>query len=151
MVKAGRHAGTLTIEPFTSIARGAGFTVLDTSTRHFADYQGGAFMASRRWAAANPDAIKGFIRGYRAGLAWTLDPANLDAGTALLLENMPEIRPQVAGAVMASLLSPQSGLTPQGALLPAGVRTVLELRSRWAKLGSSTIPRASSTRNTMMR
>lgn len=134
-VKAGKHTGTLTIEPFTSIARGQGFTVLDTSTKHYADYQGGAFAASRAWAAANPDSIKGFIKGYLGGLAWTLDPANRQAATDLLLKKMPEIQPRVAGAVMDSLLSPKSGLTPKGAMLPAGVDVVLDLRSRYGASG----------------
>lgn len=132
-VKAGKHAGTLAIEPFTSIARGQGFTVLDLSTRHYPDYQGGSFAASRQWAAANPDAIKGFIKGYLGGLAWTLDPANRQAASNLLLSKMPEIKPPVVPAVMASLLSPKSGLTPGGAILPKGVATVLELRSRYGK------------------
>jgi ABC-type nitrate/sulfonate/bicarbonate transport system substrate-binding protein len=130
-VKAGRFAGTMTIEPFTSIARGQGFTVLDTSTRHYADYQGQAYVASRKWAAANPDALKGFIEGYLGGLAWTLDPANRQAATDLLLKKMPEIEARVAGAVMDSLLSPKSGLTPKAAMLPAGIDVVLDLRTRF--------------------
>jgi ABC-type nitrate/sulfonate/bicarbonate transport system substrate-binding protein len=130
-VKAGTHAGTLTIEPFTSIAKNQGFRVLDTSSNLFASYQGGSFAASRRWAAANPEAIRGFIKGYLAGLDWTLEPANRAAATELLLARMPEIKPPVAGAVMNSLLSPRSGLTPRGAILPDGVRTVLDLRSKY--------------------
>lgn len=134
-VKAGKFAGTLTIEPFTSIARGQGFTVLDTSTKHYPDYQGQAYAASRKWAAANPDAVKGFIKGYLGGLAWTLDPANRQAATDLLLKKMPEIQPRVAGAVMDSLLSPKSGLTPKAAMLPAGIDVVLDLRSRYGTGG----------------
>ena len=130
-VKAGTHAGTLTIEPFTSIARNQGFNILDTSTNLFRAYQGGGFAASRKWAAANPDTLKGFIRGYLAGLEWTLDPANRQEATGILLANMPEIKPPVAAAVMASLLSPRSGLTPKAAMLMAGVDTVLDLRSRY--------------------
>lgn len=130
-VKAGTNAGTLTIEPFTSIARNQGFNVLDTSSNIFDAYQGGSFAASRKWAAAHPDAVKGFIRGYLAGLDWTLDPANRQEATDILLANMPEIRPQVAGAVMNSLLSPRSGLTPGAAILMDGVKTVLALRSKY--------------------
>ena len=135
-VKAGTHAGTMTIEPFTSIARGQGFTVLDLSTRHFPDYQGQAYVASRRWAAANTPALKSFIKGYLGGLDWTLAPANREAATALLLAKMPEIQPRVAGAVMDSLLSPASGLTPKAAILPKGVAAVLDLRSRYGNAGS---------------
>ncbi len=132
-VKAGTHAGTLTIEPFTSIARNQGFHVLDTSTNIFPAYQGGSFAASRKWAAANPDALKGYIRAYLKGLEWTLDPANREAASALLLKNMPEIRPQVVNAVLESLLSPRSGLTPKAAMLMDGVDVVLDLRSRYGK------------------
>lgn len=130
-VKAGTHAGTLTIEPFTSIAKAAGFRVLDTSGRLFPDYQGGSFATRRSWASANPDALKGFIRGYLQGLAFVLDPANKAEATETLLKRMPEIKPGVVGAVMASLTSPQSGLTPAARILDKGVATVLELRSRY--------------------
>lgn len=132
-VKAGKYAGTLSIEPFTSIARGLGFTVLDTSIKHFAHYQGGSFAARRSWAAANADIVKGFIRAYLCGLAWTLDPTNKQAASDLLLARMPEIKPPVIAAVMASLLSPKSGLTPGAAILPEGVDAVLALRSKYGK------------------
>lgn len=132
-VKAGANAGTLTIEPFTSIAKANGFHVLDTSSNLFDSYQGGSFAASRRWAAANPEAVKGFIKGYRAGLAWALAPENRAAATDILLRNMPEIKPPVAPKVMDSLLSPRSGLTPGGKMLDDGVQTVLRLRSQYGK------------------
>jgi len=130
-VKSGAHAGTLAIEPFTSIAKSQGFHVLDTSTALFPAYQGGSFAASRTWAAANPEAIKGFIKGYLAGLDWTLSPHNRAEAVQILLSRMSEIKPAVAESVMKSLLSPRSGLTPNGALLMDGVRAVLDLRSRY--------------------
>ena len=136
-VKAGTHTGTLTIEPFTSIAKANGFKVLDTSTNLFPSYQGGSFAARRGWAAANPDAVKGFIKGYLAGLAWVLDPANRAAATEILLGKMPEIKPPVAPKVMDSLLSPRSGLTPGGKILDDGVQTVLRLRSQYGKGGAT--------------
>ncbi|MGE5539219.1 MAG: ABC transporter substrate-binding protein [Gemmatimonas sp.] len=142
-VKAGQHAGTITIEPFTSIARAQGFRVLDTSTRLFPSYQGGVFAASRRWAAANADAVKGYIRGYLAGLAWTLAPDHRAEAAQVLLRNMPEIKPGVVDAVMKSLLSPASGLTPEARMIPDGVRTVLDLRTRY---GTGKAPLTDPTR-----
>jgi ABC-type nitrate/sulfonate/bicarbonate transport system substrate-binding protein len=130
-VKAGTHAGTLTIEPFTSIARAQGFNVLDTSTRLFPAYQGGSFVASRRWAKENPDTLKGFIKGYLAGLDWVLASGNRAAASEILLRRMPEIKPGVVEAVLKSLLSPASGLTPKAAILNDGVKTVLDLRTRY--------------------
>ena len=130
-VRSGQHAGTLTIEPFTSIAKAQGFRVLDRSTNLFDCYQGGIFAASRQWAAANPAALKGYIKGYLVGLAWTLAPENRQAATDMLLRNMPEIKPQMAGPVINSLLSPKSGLTPDGKIFTDGVQKVLELRTRY--------------------
>lgn len=130
-VKAGECAGTITIEPFTSIAQANGFHVLEKSTDVLSSYQGGCFAASRAWAAENADAVKGFIGGYLNGLAWTLDPANRAAAGDLLRSKMPQIKPGVIDAVMTSLLSPQSGLTPDGAMVMDGVKTVLELRTEY--------------------
>jgi ABC-type nitrate/sulfonate/bicarbonate transport system substrate-binding protein len=132
-VKAGEHAGTLTIEPFTSIARANGFNVLDVSSNVVDSYQGGIVTASQAWARGNSSLVTGFIRGYLAGLDWVLDPANRDAGAELLLQKMPAVKPGVVDAVMESLLSPQSGLTPGGAILRDGMASVLALRSRYGE------------------
>jgi ABC-type nitrate/sulfonate/bicarbonate transport system substrate-binding protein len=138
-VRSGEHAGTITIEPFTSIARAQGFRVLETSTDVLPAYQGGCFAASRSWARAHSEAIKGFIRGYLDGLAWTLDPANRTEAADVLIANMAEIKPHMAEAVMTSLLSPRSGLTPRGEMIMDGVRAVLDLRSRFGGGGPLTI------------
>lgn len=132
-VKDGTHAGTITIEPFTSIARAAGFRVLRQSTETFPAYQGGIVAVRQGWAEQNADRVKAFIRGYLKGLDWTLAPENREQAAALLLAKMPEIKPGVVDKVLASVLSPRSGLTPRGAILRDGMRTVLELRSRYGR------------------
>lgn len=134
-VKDGAHAGTITIEPFTSIAAKAGFNVLRKSTDAFPAYQGGIVATRQSWASKNAEAVRGFIRGYLKGLAWTLDPANRAAGAALLQAKMPEIKPGVVDAVMTSLVSPRSGLTPDGAILRDGMQRVLDLRSEYGSGG----------------
>ena len=131
-VKSGEHAGTLTIEPFTSIAIANGFNVLQTSLETVPNYQGGVFAAGRAWAVEHPDSVDAFIRGYLAGLDWTLPPGNYEAGKDILLANMPAIKPGVADAVVTKLLNPATGLTPGGQVDTAGIETVLGLRSRYA-------------------
>jgi len=135
-VRDGKHAATMTIEPFTSIAQAQGFNILARSTEALADYQGGVFAARRAWATQNPSAVRGFIKAYLDGLAWTLDPANRQEGADLLMRNMPDIKPGVVGSVMASLLSPSSGLTPNGVVTIPGIRAVLDLRARYGKPGA---------------
>jgi len=132
-VKDGTHAGTITIEPFTSIARAAGFRVLRQSTEAFPAYQGGIVAVRQSWAEQNADRVKAFIRGYLKGLDWTLAPENREQAAALLLARMPEIKPGVVDKVLASVQSPRSGLTPRGEVLRDGMKTVLELRSRYGR------------------
>jgi ABC-type nitrate/sulfonate/bicarbonate transport system substrate-binding protein len=136
-VKSGEHAGTLTIEPFTSIAGQAGFNVLCRSTEIFDAYQGGCVAARRSFAKADPATVKAFIRAYRKGVDWVLDPANAEEARAILRERMPEIQPRALDAVMTSVLSPRSGLTPDGAVLIEGMREVLALRSRYGEGGKT--------------
>jgi ABC-type nitrate/sulfonate/bicarbonate transport system substrate-binding protein len=131
-VRAGQHAGTLTIEPFTSVAIANGFHVLASSRSVLDRYQGGAFAASRRWAANNSESLEAFIRGYLCGLAWTLDESNYADAVKLLRSNMPAIKEGVVDAVMSKLLAPETGLTPEGALDEAGMLSVLELRNRYS-------------------
>jgi len=133
-VKDGTHVGTITIEPFTSIAKAAGFRVLRQSTEAFPVYQGGIVAARQSWASQNQEHVKAFIRGYLKGLDWTLAPKNRAQASTLLQTNMPEIKPGVVEAVLNNLFSPRSGLTPHGAILRDGMRTVLDLRSRYGKL-----------------
>ena len=130
-VRAGEHAGTLTIEPFTSIAAANGFRVLQSSLDTVPHYQGGVFAATPEWIADHSEALGGFIRGYLAGLCWTLEPSNYAAAKELLLNRMPAIKPPVADAVMGKLLDPTTGLTAEAELDSTGIETVLDLRSRY--------------------
>ena len=132
-VKDGRHAGTITIEPFTSIARANGFPTLLTSGDFYPGYQGGVIAVRADWAEANRDTVRHFLKVYHRGLAWVLDPANREAGAALLQARMPAIQPRAIAAVMASLLSPDSGLTPDGAISAEGAAQVLALRTTYGK------------------
>jgi len=131
-VRSGEHVGTLTIEPFTSIAVANGFRVLQTSLNTMPSYQGGVFAVNRAWAANNTEKIASFIQGYLAALEWTLDSANYEDAKEILLANMPAIKPGVVDAVMQKLLNPATGLTPAGEMDIAGIDTVLGLRSRYA-------------------
>ena len=130
-VKEGQHVGTITIEPFTSIAKAAGYKVLRQSTEAFPVYQGGIVAARQSWLNDHSDLTRLFIKGYLQGLDWTLNPANKAAAAVLLRQEMPEIQMPVVDAVMNSLLSPRSGLTPKGAVILDGMKTVLELRTQY--------------------
>ncbi|TPG22420.1 ABC transporter substrate-binding protein [Sphingomonas koreensis] len=135
-VKEGAQAGTIAIEPFTSIARATGFPTLLKSSDFYPAYQGGVIAVRRDWAAEHGAALEAFLGAYARGLDWVLDPANRDAAAALLAQRMPAVQPQAMAAVMASLLSPRSGLTPDGAILRDGARQVLDLRAKYGPGGA---------------
>ena len=134
-VQDGTHDATLTIEPFTSIASANGFTVLDSSRRLFESYQGGVVAARRAVLDGRRDAVRGFIEGYLDGLDWVLEPANRSAVSDLLSSRM-DVNPMALEAVLDSVLSPESGLTPRAALLPEGIETVRMLRAKYGPGGA---------------
>lgn len=129
-VKAGEHAGTLTIEPFTTIARRAGSNVLQRSSDLFDTYQGGVIAACKPFVSQHPEQLRGYLRAYLDGLDWVSDPENRAAAAELLQARMPAIRPEAVDGVMRNLLNPASGLTPGGGILRAGMEQVLDLRTR---------------------
>lgn len=139
-VRAGSHAATLTIEPFTSLARAAGFAVLASSRDAFDHYQGGVFASRRSWATANAGLVEAFILGYLYSLDWVLAPENRADAAEILVRHMPNIKPGAADAVLANVLSPDRGLTPRAALDWAGMATVLDLRRRYGPGGELGVP-----------
>lgn len=139
-LKGGATDATLTIEPFTSLAGAAGFRPLGSTMGLFDAYQGGIVAARRGFARDHPDRVRGLLRAMLRGLAWVRDPANREAATALLRARMSQIQDRAVEPVMRSLLDPRSGLTPDGALLPDGMRTVMELRERFGGGGPLDAP-----------
>lgn len=136
-VEAGEHAGTLTIEPFTTMATRAGFNVLQKSTDIFDAYQGGVVAARRSFLAENPEAVSGHLRALLRALDWLSDAANAETAASYLQKHMPAIKPQAVPNVLKNVLNPKSGLTPGGAILPDGMRQVLDLRSRHGSGGKT--------------
>ena len=87
--------------------------------------------------ASQPEKVDAFIRAYLDGLTWVLDPMNEAEAKTILGSRMPQIKPKAMTAVMNSLTSPASGLTPAAALLNAGMDQVIVLRSKY---GTGTAP-----------
>lgn len=131
-VQKGDYAGTLLIEPFTGMARAAGYRVLGSTLDTFAHYPGQVFTASRAWAAANRDTVTGFLQGWLDAIDWVADPANRTEAADMLARNMPAMKPQAIGPSLDKLISPRTGFVKLAALDRAGLDTVLELRSRYA-------------------
>ena len=129
---AGKHDATLLRTPFELLARDRGCHVVAT-TDGLGPYLGTVAAARRSWASHNEAALVGFIRGYRAGLAWVSDPKTREIAEAILVANARDMTPALARRAYDVLLAPHSGLSRDGALDPARIRTVLGLRSKFGE------------------
>jgi ABC-type nitrate/sulfonate/bicarbonate transport system substrate-binding protein len=129
---AGKQDGTLLRTPFELIAQDKGFHVLARG-EEVGPYMGTVGVARRSWAQANEAAVLGFLRGYHEGLAFVLDPKNRAVAEAILVANLKDMSPALAKRALNVLLAPKNGLFKDMALEPARIRTVLELRSKYAE------------------
>ncbi|MDR5709218.1 MAG: ABC transporter substrate-binding protein [Armatimonadota bacterium] len=131
-LRQGKHAGTLLITPFDLIARRAGFRVLDHAVDVLERYQGLVGATRRSWARDHAEELVAYIRGYLAGLAWLYDPVNREEGSSLLARRAG-MDPDLAREAFDVLVDPIGGFSPGAAVDLKGVRTVLELRSRYGQ------------------
>jgi ABC-type nitrate/sulfonate/bicarbonate transport system substrate-binding protein len=132
-LKAGQHAGTLLIDPFTGFARAAGFRVLQVHTDLYPGYPTGIYAASRAWAAANRDRVLGFIRAHLAAVDWLLDGGNRAEAAMILACHMPQLGSDAARIAIDKLATTGTGFTRGGAFSPEEVRGVLALRSEYGE------------------
>ncbi|HSS69940.1 MAG TPA: ABC transporter substrate-binding protein [Casimicrobiaceae bacterium] len=127
---AGKHEATLLRTPFELAAKGHGFNVL-AYAESLGAYQGTVGAARRSWAASHEKELIGFMRAYRAGVDWLYDRANREIAEALLVANLRDMTPALAKQAYDLLLSEKGGITRDIALDMNGIRTVLELRSKY--------------------
>jgi len=132
-LKAGKHAGTLLITPFELIAQKLGMRLLQSARDVFPRYQGLVGATRRSWAAANGDALAGFIRGFLDSLAWLHDRKNKAAACAILAEKVPNMSPELAAATYDELLKLPGGFEPKARMDGEGMKVVLALRSEYGR------------------
>jgi ABC-type nitrate/sulfonate/bicarbonate transport system substrate-binding protein len=129
---AGKHDATLLRTPFELLARDRGFVVL-ASAESLGAYQGTAGFARRGWAREHEVALVGFLRAYKGATDWLYDRKNRDIVEALLIANIRDMTPALARQSYDLLLADRGGLARDLAPDAAGIRTVLELRSKYGK------------------
>ncbi len=127
----GGHAATMLSAPYDILARQAGFTVLSRAGAAVGRYQGNVAASRRSWAAAHPEAVRGFIRGYVQSVAWLYDAANRVEACNILQRNVAGLSDEMAAASYTELLDPETGFFTDGRICLDGVRTVLDLRQRY--------------------
>jgi len=128
-----KQDGTMLSTPYNILAKSDGFIQLATATKVIGHYQGNVAAARRSWAAANKDKVVAYIRAYVEAIDWLYDRANRDEAVRILRKNLPQMSQDLAERSYDELLDPQDGFFRQGRIDMAGLKTVLELRSRYGK------------------
>lgn len=128
-----KHGGTLTVTPFDILAQAKGFNVVARAADSLGAYQGLVGAAKRSWAKDNEAALVGYIRAYREGLAWLFAPANKAAAIALLRKQITTVDDKMGEAIYGAMLGDKGGMSRDAAIDMAGVRTVLQLRAKYAE------------------
>ena len=129
---AGKHDATLLRTPFELLAQERGCNELATA-ESLGAYQGTVGATRRSWAASHETRALGFIRAYRAGVDWLYDRANRGIVEALLVANIRDMTPALAKQAYDVLLADKGGITRDVSLDMKGIRTVLELRSKYGQ------------------
>ena len=127
---AGKHQATLLRTPFELMAISRGFKQL-ARAETLGAYQGTAGIARRSWAREHEAALVGFLRGWRAGVDWIYDRANREVVEALLVANSADMSPALARQAYDLLLADSGGITRDLGIDSAGLRAVLDLRSKY--------------------
>lgn len=129
----GQAQATLLNRPYDGFAIAKGFTDLADTHKLFPHYQANVGSARRSWAAAHRATLIGFIRAYVRGSLWVFDPGHKAAAIDLLVKNTPNLAPQQAEAIYTETTRKGGVGSPTAKLDPAGVATVVKLRSEYAE------------------
>ena len=89
-------------------------------------------MARRGVVKDSPAPLHAFTRAFKAGVTWVADPSNRDKAIALLMTKMNGMPRPAAEKAYSSLLDPAEGIYRDLRIDRAGLKTVLELRSKYA-------------------
>jgi ABC-type nitrate/sulfonate/bicarbonate transport system substrate-binding protein len=129
---AGKHQATLLRTPFELMAQQQGAQLLATADALGA-YMGTAGIARRSWAQANEAALVGFIRAYRRATEWLYERGNREVVEALLVAHSRDMTPTLARRAYELLLAERGGIRRDLSIDDAGLRTVLQLRSKYGQ------------------
>lgn len=134
---AGTIDATLVTPPFDIQANAKGFVTLARATEVLGAYQGIAMVARRRWLAQNRTVAETYVRAFRAALNRVV--SDRPAAVALLMRNA-KIDEPTANASYDAAFGPHGGVHRDAALDMAGIRTVLQLRAKYAPPGAGSTP-----------
>jgi len=129
----GKIAGTMVSSPSEILPESKGYTRLGDTTATFGPYQASVGVARRSWAAKNGDRLVAFIRSYGAAMDWLQQPANKDEAVSIYVKYIPSAPRPAAQKAYEVMFAEKEGFQKKAKLDIEGCRTVLKLRSEFAK------------------
>jgi ABC-type nitrate/sulfonate/bicarbonate transport system substrate-binding protein len=129
----GRIAGTMISSPSEIMPESKGYTRLGDTTTAFGPYQASVGVARRAWAAKHGDELVAFIRAYAQAIDWLQDPANRDEAVSIYVKHTPSAPRPAAQKAYETMFAANEGFQRKAKLDLEGCRTVLKLRSEFAK------------------
>jgi len=129
----GRIAGTMISSPSEILPESKGYTRLGDTTAAFGPYQASVGVARRAWAAKHGDELVAFIRAYAAAMDWLQDPANKEEAISIYVKHTPGAPRPAAQKAYEVMFAANEGFQKKAKLDLEGCRTVLKLRSEFAK------------------
>jgi ABC-type nitrate/sulfonate/bicarbonate transport system substrate-binding protein len=126
----GTHAATVLLTPFDLLAQAKGHVQLARADEQLGAYLGIVGATRRSWARQHEQALVGFIRAYRDGVAFLYE--NREIAEALLVANVRAMTPALAKQSLGILLGDKTGFYKDVRLDAQGAQTVLALRSKYA-------------------
>ena len=129
----GRIAGTMISSPSEILPESKGYTRLGDTTTTFGPYQASIGVARRSWAAKNGDQLTAFIRSYVEAMDWLQQPANKDEAVAIYMKHVANAPRPAAQKAYEVMFAEKEGFQKRAKLDVEGCRTVLKLRSEFAK------------------
>ncbi len=127
-----KFLATLLNAPLDLMAEAQGAVRLADMRGLIGPYQGISGMARKPWLAENKPLAVSFAKGFRASVAWLVDPVNKEEAIGILRTRLPATGPELAEKIHARLTDPVHGIRRDLALDRAGIETVLRLRSAFA-------------------
>jgi ABC-type nitrate/sulfonate/bicarbonate transport system substrate-binding protein len=129
----GKTAATILTSPLEILPESRGYQRLANAVDAIGPYQAVVGVARRAWAQENEAALVGYIRAYVAALDWLSEPANRDEAVAIYRKQLPQASEASVRKAWEVLLTGNEGFQKKGKIDPAGVTTVLQLRSEYGR------------------
>ncbi len=129
----GKIAGTMISSPSELLPESKGYTRLGDTTTTFGPYQASIGVARRAWVQKNGDQLVAFIRSYVAAMDWLQDPANKEEAISMYAKHLPKAPSDAGPKAYEIMFSAKEGFQKKAKIDLEGCRTVLKLRSEFAK------------------